>query len=146
MQHRTATLERTFTASPAEVFAAWSDTAKRAKWNSPSDEIVIEMERDEFREGGTDIALCKYEGETVAHVTSNYHEIVPEKRILFTETIREGAAMQGASLVSVALVAKGSDTHMTVTLQTVAVDGSELLDGVNEGWTSALARLSAMFA
>ena len=54
--------------------------------------------------------------------------------------------MQGVSLVSVGFEADGASTRMTVTLQTVAVDGSPLLDEVIGGWNAALDRLERLFA
>lgn len=145
MTHRTSTLEKEFTASLARVFEVWSDTDLRSKWNSPSDEVEIRMEEADFSENGRDVSLCIVEGQVAAHVTAIYHEIVPEKRILFTEAIRSEDVLMGASLVSVGFEARGSGTLMTITLQTVAVDGSPLLDEVVYGWTHSLERMERLF-
>jgi hypothetical protein len=49
------------------------------------------------------------------------------------------------SLVSAEFIAEGTGTRLVLTLQTIAVDGSELLAEVEIGWISALDRLGAMF-
>jgi uncharacterized protein YndB with AHSA1/START domain len=145
MAHRTSTLEKVFSVKPEKVFAAWRDVEMRAEWNSPSDEVEIRMEEADFREGGRDVSLCLVEGHEVAHVTSTYHEIVDNQRIIFTEAIRGDDVMQGVSLVSVGFYEEGASTRMTVTLQTVAVDGGALLDEVIVGWEAALIRMERLF-
>ncbi len=146
MVHRTATLERTYPASPARVFHAWADPDKRHLWGSPSDEVVLRNDAADFRIGGEDVQTCMVEGEPVATVIARYHDIVPDARILYTEVISDPSALLGASLVSAEFIASGSGTRLVLTLQTVAVDGSDLLDGVEEGWTSALDRLGKQLA
>lgn len=146
MVHGTSTMERTYAASPARVFRAWEDPEVRRIWGSPSDEVEIFNEAADFRVGGEDVQLCMVGGEAVARVAGRYLDIVPDKRILYSESISEGATLLGASLVSVEFLAAGSGTRLVLTLQTVAVDGSDLLEGVAAGWTSALDRLGQTFA
>ncbi|PKP81129.1 MAG: polyketide cyclase [Alphaproteobacteria bacterium HGW-Alphaproteobacteria-18] len=143
MVHRTATMARTYSASPARVFAAWADPEIRRLWGSPSDEVELRIDAADFRIGGEDQQTCVVQGEPVAFVTGRYHDIVPDRRIIYTEVISEADALLGMSLVSAEFIADGSGTRLELTLQTVAVDGSDLLDGVEEGWTSALDRLGA---
>jgi len=91
--------------------------------------------------GGEDVQTCLVQGHPVATVFGRYHDIVPDARIIYTEVIRDEACLQGMSLVSAEFIADGSGTRLMLTLQTVAVDGSDLLEGVDAGWSSALDRL-----
>lgn len=141
MVHRTATMERTYAASPARVFAAWADPEIRRLWGSPSDDVQIRNDAADFRVGGEDVQTCLVEGDPVATVFGRYHDIVPDARIIYTEVIRDEASLQGMSLVSAEFIEDGRGTRLVLTLQTVAVDGSDLLDGVDAGWSSALDRL-----
>lgn len=50
VKHSTFTLERTYAASPAAVFAAWSDRDTKAKWFAAEDGRYSL----DFRVGGTD--------------------------------------------------------------------------------------------
>lgn len=146
MAHRTSTLERTYAASPARVFRAWEDPDLRRVWGSPSDEVQIRNDAADFRVGGEDRQSCMVGGEAVATVAGRYLDIVPDGRIVYSEAISEGDTLMGVSLVSAEFIAAGSGTQLVLTLQTVAVDGSDLLEGVEAGWTSALDRLGASFA
>ena len=146
MVHRTVTMERVYSASPARVFDAWADADKRRLWGSPSDEIEVRNDAADFRRGGEDVQACLVEGEVVAIVKGRYHDIVPDARIIYTEVISEPTALLGMSLVSAEFIASGTGTRLVLTLQTVAVDGSDLLEGVEAGWTSALDRLGDQVA
>lgn len=146
MAHRTATLERSYAASPQRVFHAWANPEIRRIWGSPSDEVEIRNEAADFRVGGEDIQSCLVEGHPVATVYGRYHDIVPDARIVYTEVIRDDVQLQGMSLVSAEFIAEGTGTRLVVTLQTIAVDGSELLAEVEIGWTSALDRLGSLLA
>ena len=144
MMHKTTTLEKQIAAPRAKVFAAWADTNQRAKWNSPSADIEIKMDAADFSEGGRDVSLCIAEGDVVARVIADYHDIVPDQRIIFTETINSPDSREGASLVSVNFEDADGGTKLTVTLQAVALDGSALLEEVVYGWEAALTRLSEL--
>ncbi|MFN4183827.1 MAG: SRPBCC domain-containing protein [Hyphomonas sp.] len=144
MAHRTATLERTYAASPERTFHAWANPDLRRVWGAPSDEVEIRNDASDFRVGGEDIQTCLVEGHPVATVVGRYHDIVPDARIIYTEVIRDEAQLQGMSLVSAEFIAEGKGTRLVVTLQTLAVDGSDLLAEVELGWTSALDRLGSL--
>lgn len=144
MVHRTETLERTYAASPARVFRAWEDPEVRRIWGAPTDDVVIRNDAADFRVGGEDIQSCIVGGEAVATVVGRYLDIVPDTRIVYSEAISEADRLQGVSLVSAEFVGSGSGTRLVLTLQTVAVDGSGLLEGVKEGWTNALERLGGV--
>lgn len=141
--HRTTTLERSYAASPARVFNAWENPELRRVWSSPSDEVQIRNDAADFRVGGEDIQSCMVEGYAVATVVGRYLDIVPGARIVYSESISEGTTLLGVSLVSAEFITEGSGTRLVLTLQTAALDGSDLLEGVEEGWTSALDRLGS---
>ena len=145
MDFRTSKLERSFPVTPARAFAAWSELEQRAQWNSPSEEVEIRYTEDDFSIGGKDVSLCLAGDHILAEVIGVYHDIVPDTRIIYTEIIKSGEGEPfGTSQVSVGFVAEGDETRMTITLQTVAVDGSGLLDDVVEGWTEALVRMEKL--
>jgi len=142
VQHGTVTLEKSYATSPARVFAAWADPDKRRVWGSPSDEIELRIDAADFSVNGEDVSTCMMSGEAIAVVRGRYHDIVPEKRIVYTEIISSMEATEGACLVSAEFLPDGDGTRLVLTLQTVALDGADLLEGVQEGWESALLRLA----
>jgi len=146
IRHDTDTMERTYAASPAHVFDAWADPEKRRIWGSPSDEIDLRIEAADFSVNGEDITSCMMGDEAIAIVRAHYLDIVPERRIIYNESISSLEALEGVSLVAAEFLPEGRGTRLVLTLQTLAVDGSDLLEGVQEGWTSALLRLGVLVA
>ena len=144
MEHRTSVIEKHFSVSPARVFAAWADLEQRAKWNSPSDDVVIRYTEDDFSVGGRDVSLCLVGDHIVAEVVGVYHHITADEQIIYTEIISSEEQVQGVSQVSVSITPDGAGTHMVVTLQTAAVSGGEILDDVLAGWSAAMAKLQTV--
>jgi uncharacterized protein YndB with AHSA1/START domain len=140
--HATRRMERTYAASPASVFNAWADPQLRCLWGTPSEEVEIRNDAADFRVGGEDIQSCLVGGEVVATVVGRYHDIVADRRIIYTEVISEAGVLLGVSLVSAEFLPSGTGTRLVLTLQTVAVEGSDLLEGVAAGWSGALDRLA----
>lgn len=143
--HATRRMERTYAASPARVFHAWADPQLRRLWGTPSEEVEIRNDAADFRVGGEDIQSCLVGGEVVATVVGRYHDIVADRRIIYTEVISEAGVLLGISLVSAEFLPSGTGTRLVLTLQTVAVEGSDLLEGVAAGWSGALDRLAQQF-
>ena len=140
--HATRRMERTYAASPASVFNAWADPQLRRLWGTPSEEVEIRNDAADFRVGGEDIQSCLVGGEVVATVVGRYHDIVADRRIIYTEVISEAGVLLGVSLVSAEFLPSGTGTRLVLSLQTVAVEGSDLLEGVAAGWSGALDRLA----
>ncbi|MEH6808292.1 MAG: SRPBCC domain-containing protein [Hyphomonas oceanitis] len=146
IRHDTVTMERTYAVSPAHVFDAWADPEKRRIWGSPSDEIDLRLDAEDFSVNGEDVTSCIMGEEAIAIVRARYHDIVPDSRIIYTESIAGLEALEGVSLVAAEFLPDGPGTRLVLTLQTLAVDGSDLLAGVQEGWESALLRLGTLVA
>ncbi|NKB16563.1 MAG: hypothetical protein HC774_06375 [Sphingomonadales bacterium] len=75
-------------------------------------------------------------GEAVATVVGRYHDIVPDRRIIYTEVISEPGTLQGMSLVSAEFLPAGSgtrkmvaivDLHRRRPLKSVLIDRSQCL-------------------
>ena len=144
IRHGTVTIEKTYAARPARVFGAWADPEMRRIWGSPSDEIDLRIDAADFSVGGEDVSTCMMGEQALAVVRGRYHDIAADRRIIYTEIISSMDALEGTCLVSAEFLPDGQGTRLVLTLQTAAVDGSDLLEGVQEGWESALLRLGAM--
>jgi uncharacterized protein YndB with AHSA1/START domain len=144
IRHGTVTIEKTYAASPTRVFGAWAEPEMRRIWGIPSDEIDLRIDAADFSVGGEDVSTCMMGDQALAVVRGRYHDIAADRRIIYTEIISSMDALEGACLVSAEFRPDGQGTRLVLTLQTAAVDGSDLLEGVQEGWESALLRLGAM--
>ena len=146
MAHGALTMSKSFAASPRQVFAAWSDPELRRQWGTPSEDVELQILEADFSVGGRDLSHCVYAGEVVAVVSGRYHDIVPERRIVYTETIATLSSVEGVCLVSAELLPRGSGTELVLTLQTVALDGADVLAGVQQGWSAALSALERLLS
>ena len=148
MLHDTITMERTYNASPARVFAAWESVEARLRWSVPFPEAGAAYDQTDFRVGGLDVMRCglKHDMRYLAHV--RYLEILPDRRIVMAERVAEEGEIRAASLITIELEAAGPKseaTKQTVTMQVSAFDGSDMLDGYSTGWTAALDNLAREF-
>jgi len=118
--HATFSLERTYSAAPARVFAAWADPAAKAQWFAGPDS---EHQLD-FRVGGHEVARGAGGGEVLTF-ESTYHDIVPSTRIVYSSTlsVRDQVATVSLTTVEISLAAKG--TRLVLTEQGAYLDGLE---------------------
>ncbi len=144
--HATIVMERTYSAAPARVFAAWSDVEARKRWSAPADDIRIEYEAADFREGGRDVARCIEPGNADYVATVNYLDIRKDLSIVFAEDVVHGEKRVSAALISMELTARGDATHLALTMQIVSFDDSGMEKGYQFGWSSALDNLAKEFA
>jgi len=143
--HATIVMERTYSASPARVFAAWADVEARKRWSAPADNIRIEYEEADFREGGRDLSRCIEPGneDYVAAVT--YIDIKRDQRIAFVEDIAHGKKRVSAALISMELTPQGAATRLLLTMQIASFDEAGMEQGYQFGWNAALDNLAKEF-
>lgn len=143
--HATIVMERTYTASPQRVFAAWADVEARKRWSAPAENIRIEYEEADFREGGRDISRCIEPGndDYVAAVT--YIDIKRDQRIAFVEDVIHGKTRVSAALISVELTPANAGSRLLLTMQIASFDGASMEQGYQFGWSAALDNLAKEF-
>lgn len=144
--HATIVMERSYTASPTRVFAAWSDLEARKRWSAPADDIRIEYEAANFREGGKDVSRCIEPGNADYVATVTYIDIRQDKRIVFAEDVVHGNTRVSAALISMELTPQGGQTQLTLTMQIASFDDAGMEQGYQYGWSAALDNLAKEFA
>jgi len=137
VNHSTYTLERTYTAPPAAVFAAWSDPATKAKWFAVDDgEYSLD-----FRVGGTETVHGREGAALVAR--SEYHDIVTDERIVYTTALFTNEVLSTVSLTTVLFALEADGTRLVLTEQGTFLDNHEQPDWRRQGtgdWLDALGR------
>ncbi len=120
--HATLTLERSYPAAPAQVFAAWADPAVKARWFAGSS-----LSHDlDFRVGGQEVNRADVGEGRVATFTSTYHDIIEAQRIVYSSTLAmAGRAVSTVSVTTVELVPDGGGTRLVLTEQGTFLDGQE---------------------
>ncbi len=140
--HETFTLERSYTALPVRVFAAWADHKARQRWGVPNERFEIRYMASEFRNGGRDLARCGPKGDLRFGIETRYVDITPPRRLVMTETVDANGHRLSASVLTVLFAEEGSLTRLRFTAQMTMLDASASINGAKAGWTAALDNLA----
>jgi uncharacterized protein YndB with AHSA1/START domain len=122
-QHGSFTIERRFKAPPALVFAAWSDAAAKARWFSGPPGWQQKLRTLDFKVGGREQLIGTFPTGTTTHFDAHYHDIVPDRRIVYSYAMHLNDWRISVSLATVTLASDGAGTRMTFTEQAVFLDG-----------------------
>ena len=131
-------IERTLTAPPERVFAAWTDPAILRRWYCPNPDLPLAVEAD-ARVGGR-YRVDMGEGRFVAE--GEYTELVPGRVVAFTWRWTTSDAV---STVRVELSPTPDGGTRLVLVHTGLADADDA-QGHGEGWELSLARLAALDA
>lgn len=143
MNHDTIVLERIYESSPARVFEAFANPEARMRWSAPSPHVEIAYDSADFRTGGVDIGRCGPRGNLIYRIETRYQDIVPQKRIVSTEVVSQGANRLCFALITVELIAAGRDTRLILTDQVAAFGGRSMIKAHQAGHVAALDNLTA---
>lgn len=144
--HGNFTIERSYRAPPARVFAAFADPAKKKSWFAASDtHEVISFESD-FRVGGLERLHYRFGDNSPfpgAILTNEgyHHDIVPDRRIVTSSHMALAGRPASVALVTVELTPKDGGTEVTLTFQGVFFEGSDGPEMRKGGWEKLLDRL-----
>jgi uncharacterized protein YndB with AHSA1/START domain len=126
--HDTFSIERTYGATPADVFAAFSTEEARNSWGD-ADGLqlsngagVDEVTEFDFRVGGWECFTTRSEG-TAYRYDGQYHEITASRRIVYSYAMHANDALISVSLATIELAETGDGTKLTWTEQGVFLDG-----------------------
>ena len=142
IKHATFTLERSYPASPARVFAAWSDQKAKSRWLAgPNAELELD-----FRVGGTETIRGRHGDGPLLTFETHYDDIVPEQRIVYTSTMTADKTLTTVSITSVEFVADGEGTKLVLAQQGTYLDGHEEPSWREQGTSDQLDALGAEFS
>lgn len=134
VEHATIVIERTFDASSARVFAAWSDPEAKARWFGGPEELV---ELD-FRVGGREARRGTDPDGNPYTFEARFQDIVPSQRIVYTYEMLTGESRISVSLATVELAPDRDGTRLVFTEQAVFLDGHETPARREHGWGALL--------
>jgi uncharacterized protein YndB with AHSA1/START domain len=135
------TLIRRIKASPAKVFAAWTNPAVLGLWFGPAGAEILEAETDPRVGGRFRILMRTPDGEEHG-VSGLYREVVDAGKLVFTWAWR--TTPERESLVTVTFDGDGDGTRLTLLHEQFFDETAR--DRHRGGWTECMERLEALFA
>ncbi len=134
-------LERTFAASPEEVFDAWTSPEVLKRWWAPDPRWESPGCDVDLRVGGSYVLRIQDPAGPVYAVTGEYREVTRPQRLVYTwQWLGEGALHpDNVSVVTVEFVPDGERT--TVVLEHAGLASEESRARHDHGWAGALDNL-----
>ena len=125
VKHATFTIQRTYAAAPARVFAALSTKEAKGKWFSGPAEWTRRKWELDFRVGGREVSAGGPPGGPEHIFVAQYLDIVENARIIYAYDMFEGEKKLSVSLATFELAPAGKGTRLTLTEHGAFLDGHE---------------------
>ena len=140
--HETFVIERTFDVPVERTFRAWADPVLKARWFAGSAEALGAGYDLDFRVGGREVNRGGPPGGPVYTYESEFRDIVPEERIVYTYAMEADGARISVSVATVLFSGHGATSQLVLTEQGVFLDGHDTVAQREEGTRSLLDSLA----
>ena len=141
--HDTFVIERTYDVPVARVFQAWADPVRKARWFAGSADALGSGYELDFRVGGREVNRGGPPGGPLYTYESQFRDIVPEQRIVYTYEMLADDARISVSVATVLFHSQGASTQLVLTEQGVFLDGHDTVAQREEGTRFLLDSLAA---
>lgn len=135
------TIRRWLNASPARVYAAWTDPQRLARWWGPGKVEDMRTVELDVRVGGAFHVGFEFMGER-HDVHGVYQEVVPDEKLVFSWYWKSTA--ERVSLVTVKTRPDGEGCMLTLIHEQFFDEAARL--GHTRGWTASINKLETLFA
>ena len=158
--HSTFVIERNYSATPQQVFAAFADPVKKRRWFAEGEGFEVDMFEMDFRIGGAERARFRFkpgaslEQGTACANDSYYLDIVANLRIVIAYTMTIGDKRISASLSTFEIFPAGGASEpvtnigarLVFTEQAAFFEGADGPQRRQSGWRQLFDRLQAELA
>jgi uncharacterized protein YndB with AHSA1/START domain len=135
--HDTFAIERTYGVPVTQVFRAWADPLLKARWFAGSADALEAGYELDFRVGGREINRGGPPGGPIYRYESEFRDIMPEQRIVYTYEMYTDNTRISVSVATVEFHGRDATTRLVVTEQGVFLDGHDT-SAQREGGTRTL--------
>ena len=144
--HATFSMERTFAAPPARVFAAFAEQASKAAWFVGPDDSATGGHTLDFRVGGREHLATELPGGDTVTFDATYLDIVPDERLIYAYEMTYAGQRISASLASIELREAPDGTHLALIEHGIFLDGLDRVTERERGTRELLDKLAAHLA
>jgi uncharacterized protein YndB with AHSA1/START domain len=146
VSHDTFVVERTYDVPVAQMFRAWADPVLKARWFAGSADALGAGYALDFRIGGREVNRGGPPGGPVYTYESEFRDIVPEQRIVYTYEMCADGDRISVSVGTVEFRSLGATTQLVLTEQGVFLDDHDTVAQREEGSRSLLESLAALLS
>lgn len=144
--HSTFNIQRQYPVSPARVFFAFADKEMKRRWLIDGDGWEIYDYESDFRVGGHEMSRFSFRGGPKISNDTQFQDIVPDRRIVFSYRMVIGAKPLSVSLVTVEFFPSGKGTLMSYTEQGAYFDDPDAVKHREIGTRELLEKLATELA
>jgi len=149
--HNTFVIERSYAATPEQVFTALSNPAKRRRWLFEGQNHAVESFEMDFRVGGHERGVMRFGPDTPFPGTlftrdGDFRDIVANERVVSACTLAIGEKRISISLETFELLPTERGTDLIFTYQAAFFEGSDGPEMRQGGWRRLLGKLDAELA
>lgn len=144
--HATFTLEREYPVSPERVFAAWSDPKAKERWFANTEGWITDRYELDFQVGGREVFRGRPEEGPAVSFDGEYHDIVPNERIVNAYQMHVDGNRISVSLATVLFERSSEGTRLTYVEQGAFLDGFDNVEQREQGTADLLDVLGAHLA
>ncbi|MDE2516811.1 MAG: SRPBCC domain-containing protein [Rhodospirillales bacterium] len=144
--HDQFTLTRLLDASPARVFAAFTEPEAKALWFGGGSTCTLLDRQMDVRPGGTEHLSGRWDDGTVTCFEARYLDVIADARLIYSYEMHIDGRKISVSLATIGFAPEGGGTRLTVTEQGVFLDGYEDRGARAHGTGILLDRLGAVLA
>jgi uncharacterized protein YndB with AHSA1/START domain len=116
-------IERTYAASPAQVFEALTDPTAKAKWFTGGDGYTLLAREMDVRPGGREHVKGRKDSGVVSTFDAIYYDVIPNERIVYAYEMHLDDRKISISLATLELKRAGTGTRLVMTEQGAFLDG-----------------------
>ena len=139
--HSAFTVERHYPVSPEKVFACFRDTDKLRRWLVEGEGWTIDGFTHDFRVGGFDRSLFRWQNGPQISNDGVYHEIVDNERIITSYSMAMEGKIFSVSLLTQTFEARDGGTLLTLTEQGTYMGDDSAVASREEGFRELLGKL-----
>ena len=137
----TLNIVRHYPAPASELFLAWTDPSRVARWIGPRG-VSAEVKDMEARPGGAYVIAMHLPSGEIRTVRGVYREVAPSQRLVFTWAWDHDGGHE--SLITITFRAQGGEIEMTLYQESFA--NKERRDSHENGWNGSFDKLGDMLA